>query len=131
MSSYFRVPTVGTSRNPVLFGVQAVNSNLAHHQVQKVALVVEREVGHAPFKGQQGIGNDLLVGHDTLFVRDVDLHLLNLPLQFVLLLGQVFRRCEGFLPEMSGSGLAGQHEVALKLLPQLLVAALELAELDF
>ncbi len=61
---------MGTSRNPVLFGVQAVNSNLAHHQVQKVALVVEREVGHAPFKGQQGVGNDLLVGHDTLAVCD-------------------------------------------------------------
>lgn len=53
-------------------------------------LLVEREIGHAPFKGQQGTGNDLLVGRDTLAVFDVDLHLLKHLLQFVLLLGQVF-----------------------------------------
>ena len=67
--------------------------------MQKVALVVEREVGHAPFKGQQGVGNDLLVSHDALAVRDVDLHLLDLPLQFVLLLGQLLRFGQRILTE--------------------------------
>ena len=118
-------------RNRFLFRVQPVNSNLTQKQPQKVALLVEGNVRNGLLKVQEVLGHKVLVRHRPLTIGDVDLHLFNLPLQFVLLLRQVLRRREGFPPEVRGIGLANQGKVTLEFLAHLGVLALKLGQLRF
>lgn len=103
-------------RNRFLFRIQPVNSNLTQQQSQKVALLVERNAGNGLLEVQEVLRHKVLVRDRPLTIRDVDLYLLDFLFQFVLLLRQVFRRREGFPPEVRGIGLANHREVALEFL---------------
>ncbi|MCP5552859.1 MAG: hypothetical protein H7A54_04340 [Akkermansiaceae bacterium] len=108
-----------------------MNSNLTQKQPQKVALLVEGNAPNGLLKVQKVLCHKVLVRHRPLAIGDVDLHLFNLPLQFVLLLRQVLRRREGFPPEVRGIGLANQGKVTLEFLAHLGVLALKLGQLRF
>ncbi|MGC4015118.1 MAG: hypothetical protein QM755_11470 [Luteolibacter sp.] len=108
-----------------------MNSNLAQQQTQKVALLVEGNARNGLLEVQKALRHKVLVRHRPLTIGNVDLHLLNLPLQFVLLLRQVLRRHEGFPPEVRGIGLTNHREVALEFFAHIGVFALKLGQLRF
>ena len=94
-------------------------------------MLVKGNARNGLLKVQEVLGHKVFVRHRPLTIGNVDLHLFNLPLQFVLLLRQVLRRREGFSPEVRGISLANHREVTLEFLSQLGVLALKLGKLRF
>ncbi|WP_184020381.1 hypothetical protein [Haloferula luteola] len=74
-------------------------------------MFLERKFLHRVIELPQRPGDPGFIGHHPLAEGDFDFHLLKLPLKLVLLLRQILGGGKGFLPEVSGVRLTGQHEI--------------------